>query len=65
VVAESRFSRNGRYVESIGIYEPQAKGKASELSLNMDRIIHWTEKGAKATDTVAWLISKAKSLPHA
>jgi small subunit ribosomal protein S16 len=61
VVAESCCRRDGRYVEKIGTYEPQAKGGSSELSLNLDRASYWIGVGAKATDTVARLICKAKA----
>ncbi|MDR1435199.1 MAG: 30S ribosomal protein S16 [Puniceicoccales bacterium] len=61
VVAESHCRRDGRCVEKIGVYEPQAKGKSVELSLNIDRAIYWMGVGAKATDTVSKLINRAKN----
>jgi small subunit ribosomal protein S16 len=60
VVAESSSRRDGKYVEKIGAYEPQAKGKSQELSLDIDRAAYWVGVGAKATDTVARLINRAK-----
>jgi small subunit ribosomal protein S16 len=60
VVAESSSRRDGKYVEKIGVYEPQAKGKSPELSLDIDRATYWVGVGAKATNTVARLINKAK-----
>jgi small subunit ribosomal protein S16 len=59
-VAESSSRRDGKYVEKIGVYEPQAKGNSSELSMNLERTTYWMSVGAKATDTVAQLIRKAK-----
>jgi small subunit ribosomal protein S16 len=61
VVAESSSRRDGKYVEKIGVYEPQARGKSSELSLDIDRATYWMSVGAQATNTVAKLINQAKT----
>jgi small subunit ribosomal protein S16 len=61
VVAESSSRRDGKCVEKIGVYEPQAKGNSPELSMNLERATYWMGIGAKATDTVAQLIRKAKT----
>ncbi|MDR0418565.1 MAG: 30S ribosomal protein S16 [Puniceicoccales bacterium] len=61
VVAESSSRRDGKYMEKLGIYEPQAKGNSSELSMNLERATYWMSVGAKATDTVAQLIRRAKA----
>jgi small subunit ribosomal protein S16 len=61
VVAESCCRRDGRYVEKIGVYEPQARGGSPELLVDLDRAAYWTNVGAKATDTVSRLIVKAKT----
>ncbi|MEM1223715.1 MAG: 30S ribosomal protein S16 [Verrucomicrobiota bacterium] len=60
VVTEASARRDGRFVEVLGTYEPQATGKSSELNLQLDRIDYWKSVGAKATDTVASLIRKAR-----
>jgi small subunit ribosomal protein S16 len=60
VVAESSSRRDGKYVEKIGVYEPQAKGNSPELSMNLKRATYWISVGAKATNTVAQLIRKAE-----
>ncbi|MDR3317198.1 MAG: 30S ribosomal protein S16 [Puniceicoccales bacterium] len=60
VIAESSCRRDGRYVEKIGVYETQAQGNAPELLIDIDRAAYWISVGAKATDTVARLICKAK-----
>ncbi|MDR1590450.1 MAG: 30S ribosomal protein S16 [Puniceicoccales bacterium] len=61
VVAESSDRRDGKYVEKIGVYEPQAKGNSQELSINLERATYWMSVGAKATDTVSQLIRQAKA----
>ena len=60
VVAENRCRRDGRYVEKIGVYEPQARGNSTELAINLERANYWISVGAKATETVSRLICKAK-----
>jgi small subunit ribosomal protein S16 len=61
VVAESSSRRDGKYVEKLGVYEPQAKGSSPELSMNLERAAYWMSVGAKATDTVSQLIRRAKA----
>ncbi|MDR1906619.1 MAG: 30S ribosomal protein S16 [Puniceicoccales bacterium] len=61
VVAESSSRRDGKYVEKLGVYEPQAKGGSPELSVNLERAAYWLSVGAKATDTVTQLIRRAKA----
>jgi small subunit ribosomal protein S16 len=60
VVTEATARRDGRFVEVLGTYEPQAVRKEEELKLKLDRIEHWTSVGAKASDTAASLIRKAR-----
>ena len=59
VVTEAAARRDGRSVEVLGTYEPQAKRKEDELKLKLDRIDYWKSVGAKASDTAASLIRKA------
>lgn len=60
VVAESTCRRDGRCVEALGNYDPQARGQASELILALDRAEYWLSVGAQPTDTVRSLIKRAK-----
>jgi len=60
VVAESTARRDGRFVEVLGTYEPQAARSEDELKLKLDRIEYWHSVGAKPSDTAASLIRKAK-----
>ena len=62
VVAESTSRRDGKCVEKIGVYEPQAKGLSPKLTLDLERAAYWKSVGAKATDTVAYLIRDAEKL---
>ncbi|WP_092401027.1 MULTISPECIES: 30S ribosomal protein S16 [Candidatus Ichthyocystis] len=55
VVADSRFKRDGRFVEKIGYYDPSNRGDAGSLLFNMDRFSYWKGSGAKPSPTVVRL----------
>ena len=59
VVADSRFSRDGRYIEQVGYYDPKAQGNTLSIKLENEKILAWLEKGAKPSDTVRSLLSDA------
>lgn len=65
VVAESTSARDGRFVELLGTYAPQARGQDKELSIKLDRIDYWLGLGALPTDTAKDLIRKARKLQAA
>lgn len=58
VVTEANARRDGRFVEVLGTYEPQASRVEDEINLKLDRIDYWKSVGAKATDTAASLIRR-------
>ncbi|MDR2603298.1 MAG: 30S ribosomal protein S16 [Puniceicoccales bacterium] len=60
VVAESTSRRDGKFVEAIGNYNPNARGNTPALALILDRADYWMSVGAKPTDTVKSLIKKAR-----
>ncbi len=60
VVTEAAARRDGRFVELLGTYEPQAKRPEDELKLKLDRIDYWTSVGAKPSDTASSLIRKLR-----
>ncbi len=60
VVAEAAARRDGRFVEVLGTYEPQASKPENELSVKLDRVDYWKSVGAKESDTAASLIRKAR-----
>lgn len=59
VVTDSRNSRDGRYIERLGFFNPVAKGSEQRLQLNNDRIDHWVSQGAQTSDRVSQLIKEA------
>ena len=55
VVADSRFPRDGRFIESVGYYNPLTE--PVDLKLEEDSILDWLQKGAQPSDTVRNLLS--------
>ncbi len=59
VVTDSRNSRDGRFVERVGFYNPCASEKDEKLRVNIERVAYWQGCGAQISDTVARLIKQA------
>lgn len=60
VVAEANAPRDGRFVESLGNYNPNPRNKDRELVLNIDRAAYWLSVGAQPSETAKRLIQRAK-----
>ena len=60
VVADKRSPRDGKFIETIGMYDPKKPGQNS--TLNLDRVEYWISKGAQPSDTVRSLIKKNKKV---
>lgn len=60
VVAEANSRRDGRFVEKLGHYNPQAKGQEKPFNLDIERLDYWLSVGAKPTDTAASLIRQQR-----
>ena len=56
VATDSRSSRDGRFIEDLGRYEPVAE--PSTFKVNADRVIYWLGQGAQPSDTVRNLLQK-------
>jgi small subunit ribosomal protein S16 len=56
VVSDSRSPRDGRYIERIGFFNPQARGAEEELRLDNERVDYWVSKGAQPSERVTSLI---------
>ena len=57
VVADSRYPRDGRFIEEIGTYKPLTDPAA--VNVDADRAQEWIKKGAQPTDTVRGILKKA------
>jgi len=60
VVADSRYPRDGRFIEEIGTYNPVVA--PAELKVDVDRAQAWIKTGAQPTETVRDLLKKAGAL---
>ena len=56
VVADSRAPRDGKFIERIGVYNPQTN--PATIELNFDRALDWLQKGAQPTDTCRAILSE-------
>ena len=57
VVADSRYPRDGRFIEEIGTYDPRQEPAA--INIDVERAQAWIKTGAQPTDTVRDLLKKA------
>ncbi len=60
VVADSKFPRDGRFIEEIGTYDPQADPSA--VKVDVERAQYWIKNGAQPTDTVKALLKKTGAI---
>ena len=58
VVADSRRAASGKFIERLGFYDPKAPEGREGLRVNMERVKHWTGKGAQLSLTAARLVKK-------
>ena len=60
VVADSRFARDGRFIEEIGYYDPTKE--PSVVKIDAEKAKQWLSSGAQPTDTVREILKKAAVL---
>ncbi len=64
VVADSRFSRDGRFIERLGFFNPLLpKDKKERVGLETDRIKYWLGQGAQPTMRVARILGENQLMP--
>ena len=64
VVADSRFARDGRFIEKLGFFNPLLpKEKKERVGLEADRIKYWLGQGAKPTTRVARILGENELMP--
>ena len=64
VVADSRFARDGRFIEKLGFFNPLLpKEKKERVGLESDRIKYWLSQGAKPTIRVARILGENQLIP--
>ena len=62
VATEKSSPRDGRFIERLGYYNPNAKGAEKKLVVDTARVEHWTKHGAQVSERVTYLL---KGLPKA
>ena len=61
VVADSRFARDGRFIEKVGFFNPLLpKEKKERIGLEAERIKYWLGQGAQPTTRVARILGENK-----
>ncbi len=58
VVADKRCPRDGRFIERVGYFDPMARGNATRLQIEKDRIAHWIAEGAQPSMRVNKLVKE-------
>jgi small subunit ribosomal protein S16 len=56
VVADSRSPRSGRYIETVGFYNPRTE--PSTMAVNAEKAIAWLRKGARPSDAARVILEK-------
>ncbi len=56
VVADSRYPRDGRFIEQVGYYNPMMN--PAEVKIDAEKAKDWMQKGAQPTETVKSLFKK-------
>ena len=55
VAADSRFPRDGRFIETVGTYDPTKKD--ADVTIDEEKALKWLSNGAQPTDTVKSILS--------
>ena len=64
VVADSRFPRDGRFIEKLGSFNPLLpKEKKERIKLESERVKHWLSKGARPTVRVTRILGEVNIMP--
>ena len=59
VVADSRYPRDGRFIEEVGFYDPMTE--PATIKVDLEKVDKWIATGAQPTETVKSLINKSKA----
>lgn len=65
MVADSRRSPRGRFIERVGFFNPRAVGGEERLRIDTERVDYWVSKGAQPSDRVAALLKQFAKGPEA
>ena len=59
-VSDSRNSRDGRFIERVGFFNPIARVGEVRLQINAERVDHWVTQGAQLSDRVKGLVKESR-----
>ncbi|EKD27625.1 MAG: 30S ribosomal protein S16 [uncultured bacterium] len=62
VVTDSRNKRDGRFIETLGMYQPISPDHMPKFTIEKERCEYWISQGAQPTDTV-WSMLKKSGIP--
>ena len=65
VVTDSRASRDGRFIERVGFYNPIATAEEEKLRIDRERVAYWQSQGAKASGAVVKLLNQDRAATSA
>ena len=60
VVADSRYPRDGRFIEEVGYYNPMTD--PNEIKIDKEKVQKWLYSGAQPTETVKTLLKKSGAI---
>lgn len=55
-ITDVRNSRDGRFIERVGFFNPVARGQEERLRVDVERVEYWLSQGAQPTDRVRKLL---------
>ncbi|MBT3347821.1 MAG: 30S ribosomal protein S16 [Thiotrichales bacterium] len=65
VATDKRNSRDGRFLEKIGYFNPLASGQEKRLEMDSARLDYWVSKGAQLSNRVSGLVKEKSKVPAA
>ncbi len=57
-VADKRVSRDGRFIERLGFFNPIARGAEEGTRVDLDRLDYWVRQGAQMSDRVKKIVKE-------
>ena len=60
-VTDSRNSRDGRFIERVGFFNPVARGQEERLRIDQERVDYWLSQGATLSERVAKLLTESQA----
>ena len=58
VVADSRYPRDGRFIDILGFYHPLTKKVEEQVKIDEEKVLQWLQNGAQPSDTCRSILRK-------